>query len=262
MKKLLVVLLAVCMLFAFAACGSEPAVDDNPGAEGTDAGDNVLTMATNATFPPYEFYDGGQIVGIDAEIVGAVAEKLGMELEIVDMEFGSIIAAVQTGKVDLGAAGMTVTTDREKSVNFTTSYATGVQVVIVPVDSPITSIDDLMAEGAEYKIGVQQDTTGDIYATGDFGEDAIARYAKGPDAVMALTSGKVDCVITDNEPAKAYIADKPDLKILDSAYVTEDYSICVAKDNTELLDNINNALAELTADGTIDGIIAKYISAE
>ena len=163
-------------------------------------------MATNAEFPPYEFFEGGEIVGIDPEIAAALADKLGMKLVIDNMDFGAIIAAVQTGKVDMGMAGMTVTDERLESINFTMSYATGVQVIIVREDSDIKSVDDLFADGANYKIGVQQDTTGDIFATDDFGDANVDRYNKGADAVQALITGKVDCVIIDNEPAKAFVA--------------------------------------------------------
>lgn len=164
-----------------------------------------LKMGTNAAFPPYEFYQSEKIVGIDAEIAAAIADKLGMKLVIEDMEFGSIIAAVQTGKVDMGMAGMTVTDERKESVNFSTSYATGIQSIIVQEGSKITTVDDLYAEGAKYVVGVQQDTTGDIYATDDFGDERVQRFNKGADAVQALLTGKVDCVIIDNEPAKAFV---------------------------------------------------------
>lgn len=220
--------------------------------------DGVLTMATNAYFPPYEYYEGEEIVGIDAEIAKAVADKLGLELKIEDMEFDSIITAVQTGKADIGLAGMTVTDERKQSVNFSDTYATGIQVVIVTEDSDITSVDDL--EGK--KIGVQLSTTGDIYASDDYGEEFVEQYNKGADAVMALTQGKVDAVIIDNEPAKSFVAANEGLKILDTEYVTEDYAACINKENTELLDAVNGALAELKEDGTLQGILDKYITAE
>jgi len=168
-----------------------------------------LTMGTNADFPPYEFYEGGDIVGIDAEIAAAIADKLGKKLVIDNMDFGAIIAAVQTGKVDMGMAGMTVTDERLESINFSKSYAKGVQVIIVREDSDIKSVDDLFSGDKVFKIGVQQDTTGDLYATWDLEDENLAeidRYNKGSDAIMALTSGKVDCVIIDNEPAKAFVA--------------------------------------------------------
>lgn len=165
-----------------------------------------IHMATNAQFPPYEYYENEVIVGIDAEFAAAIADKLDMKLVIDDMEFDSIITAVQTGKSDFGMAGMTVTEDRLKNINFSESYATGIQSIIVPEGSEIKSVDDLFADGAEYLIGTQKGTTGDIYAEGDFGADRVMKYASGNEAVQALKTGKVDCVIIDNEPAKAYVA--------------------------------------------------------
>ena len=169
-----------------------------------------LIMATNAFFPPYEFYENEEIVGIDAEMAKAIADQMGRKLTIVDTEFGSIIGGVQTGKYDMGMAGMTVTEERQQSVNFSDSYATGVQVVILTEDSPIKSLDDLLDAGASYKAGVQQDTTGDIYLSdtpdnGGIGEDRVIRYKTGNEAVQALLTGKVDCVVIDQEPAKAYV---------------------------------------------------------
>ena len=225
----------------------------------------TLKMGTNASFPPYEFYDDetGEIVGIDAEVAAAICEKLGYELEIVDMDFDAIIPAVTTGKIDFGMAGMTVTEERMQSVDFTTSYATGIQVVIVKEDSAIASVDDLFAEGANHKIGVQQGTTGDIYCSGDIEEaglGTIERYKNGTDAVLALTSGKVDCVVIDNQPALKYVEANEGLKILDTEYAVEDYAIALAKDS-ELTAKINAALEELIADGTVQAIIDKYIVA-
>lgn len=227
--------------------------------------DNKLTMATNAAFPPYEYKDGDTIVGIDAEIAAKIAEKLGMELEIIDTEFGSIIGGVQSGKYDIGMAGMTVTPDRLENVNFTKTYATGVQVVIVKDGGNVSSLEDLGKDGI--KIGVQQDTTGHIYASdtpekGGYGEDAVISYKTGNDAVQALISGKVSAVIIDNEPAKSYVASNSGLKILDTEWLTEEYAIAVAKNNEELLTKINTALEELIADGTVQSIIDKYIPAE
>lgn len=168
-------------------------------------GKKEIHMATNAQFPPYEYYENEKVVGIDAEMAAAIADKLDMKLVIDDMEFDSIITAVQTGKSDIGMAGMTVTEDRLKNINFSESYATGIQSVIVPEDSEIKSVDDLFADGAEYLVGTQKGTTGDIYAEGDFGADRVMKYASGNEAVQALKTGKVDCVIIDNEPAKAYV---------------------------------------------------------
>ncbi|NCB73382.1 MAG: amino acid ABC transporter substrate-binding protein [Clostridia bacterium] len=276
LKKIFAAVLALTMLLALCACGasndaSATDVSAQPSAaattgygEFTTVKDGVLTMATNASFPPYEYYEGDKIVGIDAEIAAAIAEKLGLTLEIEDMEFDSIITAVNGGKADIGMAGMTVTPERQEEVNFTTSYATGVQVIIVPEDSDITSVDDLMAEGASHIIGVQRNTTGDLYTTWDL-EDAglatIDRYSKGTEAIMALVTGKVDCVVIDNEPAKAFVAENPGLKILDTEYIEEQYAGAIAKDNTALLDAINKALQELIDDGTVKSIVDKYIAA-
>lgn len=244
LKKIIAAVLALCMLCCFAGCGAK---------------DNTLTMGTNATFPPYEYVDDdGNIIGIDAEIAAAIAEKLGMELEIKDMEFDSLITACAGGSVDMVLAGMTVTDERKESVNFSDSYATGIQVIIVKEDSEIATVDDL--EGKT--IGVQSGTTGDIYCRDDYGEDSVKQYNNGALAVAALQNGQVDCVVIDNEPAKNFVAANEGLKILDTEYITEDYAIAVAKENTELLEKINNAMAELKADGTIDKIINKYIPAE
>lgn len=240
-----------------ASAASEASVTETTG-EYKLAADGVLTMGTNAAFPPYEYYEGDAIVGIDAEIGQAIADKLGLTLEIVDMDFGSLTAAVQSGKIDIAAAGMTVTEERLQNVDFTDSYSTGVQVVIVAEDSDIASIDDL--EGK--LIGVQDATTGHIYCSDDFGEENVVAYNNGAMAVQALKDGKVDCVVIDQEPAKNFVQVNEGLKILDTEYVTEDYAIAVAKDNTALKDAINAAMAELKEDGTIQGILDKYITAE
>ncbi len=256
MKKFLALLMVVAMIatcaLALTSCGKDAQEDD--GAQTA----TVIKMGTNAAFPPYEFKEGDEFKGIDVEIAGAIAKELGKELEIVDMEFDSIITSVQKGEVDFGMAGMTVTDERKLEVDFTASYATGVQVVIVPENSDIADLDGL--EGK--KIGTQLGTTGDIYSKDDYGEENVTSFSKGADAVIALKGGDVDAVIIDNEPAKAFVAENEGLKILDTEYAIEDYAIAVSKDKTELLDEINAALEKLTADGTIDAIIAKYISAE
>ena len=223
---------------------------------------DTLTMATNASFPPYEYYEGDQVVGIDAEIAYAVCAEMGYDLQILDLDFNAIINAVTSGKADFGMAGMTVTEERQQSVAFFISYATGVQSIIVKEGSPIASYDDLAAEGATYKVGVQMATTGHIYAEDEFGVDRVVLFDNGNDATMALKNGKVDCVIIDNEPAKAYVATNEGLVILDSAYAVEDYAACFAKDNTELVEKFNAALQKLIDDGTVAGIIGKYIKAE
>lgn len=271
-KKILCVVLAVVTVaLAFAACsgstdkeGTTAAPTDTKAA--LTATDGVLVMATNASFPPYEYKDGDDFAGIDVEIAGLIAEKLGLELKIEDVEFGSIIGGVQSGKFDMGMAGMTVTEKRKKSVNFTSSYATAVQSVIVKEGSAIASIDDLKGDGS-MKFGVQQDTTGDIYASdteenGGYGEANVIRYKTGNDAVQALITDKVDAVIIDNEPAKSYVASNEGLKILDTEYVQEEYAICISKDNDALLKAVNDALQELIDDGSVQKVIDKYISAK
>ena len=251
-KKLLSLVLVAAMALSVVACGGKKE-EAAPAAEGKE----VLVMATNAEFPPYEFYEGQEIVGIDAEIAAAIAEKLGYELKIEDMAFDSIIAAVSSGKADFGLAGMTVTEDRLTSVNFSDTYATATQVVIVTEDSPITGVADLDGK----KIGVQLGTTGDIYA-GDIAAATIERYNKGFEAVQALTQGKIDAVIIDNEPAKVFVAENEGTKILEEDFAVEEYAMAIAKENTELLEKVNVALAELTEDGTLQAIVDKYISAE
>ena len=196
------------------------------------------------------------------EIAAAIAEKLGMELEIVDTDFNAIIGDVQTGKCSIGMAGMSVTQERLQFVNFSESYASGVQVVIVKEDSEITSVDDLGAEGATWKIGVQEATTGAIYCADDYGADRVEPYKTGADAVEALKTGKVDCVIIDNNPAKAYVDMNEGLVILETEYTQEEYAIAVALENTELLEKINAALKELWEEGKIQEILEKYIPSE
>lgn len=244
MKKISAILLAVVLFMSTCALA------------------DTLIMGTNAAFPPYEFYEDGVIVGIDAEIAAAICEKLGYDLEILDMDFGGLISAVASGKIDFAMAGMTKTPEREQSVNFTVTYATGVQSIIVPENSPITCLDDLYAENAGYKIGVQQGTTGDIYCTDDFGPDNVLQFLTGADAVAALVVGKVDCVIIDNNPAKAFVDANEGLKLLETDYSEEEYAIAIALDNTELLSRIDAALEELIADGTIAEIVAYYIPVE
>ena len=281
-RKLMSVIIAASFCFGLASCSKTPAAS-SVASETTTAAESKasesetsaaeskaeiktvtagkLTMATNATFPPYEFHEGEKIVGIDAEIAKAVADKLGLELVIEDVEFDSIIAGVQSGKYDIGCAGMTVTEDRLKSVNFSTYYATGIQFIIVKEGSEIKKIDDLVK--GKYKVGVQSGTTGDIYMSdaenGGVGEDRIDRFKNGNDAVIALLAGKIDAICIDNEPAKAYVEANKGLSILSTPFTEEKYAIAISKDNEALLTAINNALDELTKDGTIAKIIEKYI---
>ena len=279
MKKIFAMVLAALLcLSLFAACGAENTPATTPATNGATEGtteatteatsaaaqfttveDGKLIMATNAFFPPYEYYEGEKIVGIDAEIAEAIAQKLGLELVINNMEFNSIITAVTTNAADFGLAGMTVTEDRLKEVDFSISYASGVQSIIVKEGSAITTVDDLYAEGVTYKVGVQLGTTGDIYASDDFGADRVTQYNNGNEAILALQKGDVDCVIIDNEPAKAFVAANEGLKVLDTAYAEEDYAACFALENDALREAVNTAIEELITDGTIDAIIEKYI---
>ncbi|MBR2313076.1 MAG: transporter substrate-binding domain-containing protein [Clostridia bacterium] len=275
MKKFLSLLLAVLLIastmVAFSACKKE---------------ENKLVMATNAAFPPYEFKDGDNFAGIDVEIAQKIAEKLGMELEIVDVDFGAVLTGVAEGKYDMGMAGITVTDTRKQTMDFSETYATGIQVIIVNDGSTITSLDDLFnfnddgdpvsLKNTGIRIGVQENTTGDIYSSDDItnwgfnnlnedgsvnGEDRVKRFKTGAEAVAALKNNQVDCVIIDNEPAKSFVAANTGIHILegDNEYAIEDYAICVKKGNSELLTKINDALAALKADGTIAAIVEKYI---
>ena len=267
MKKFMTMFLSLAMALSLAACGGKEAPTPAPEADGDTAAlptavAGTLSMATEATFPPYEFYDGDALVGIDVDVASAIAEKLGLQFEVVDIAFDSIVPGVQTGKYDIGMAGMTVNAERLEQVNFTDSYAKGVQVVIVKEGSAITSVDDLFAEGADNTVGTQTGTTGFIYATGDIqdaGLGTVKSFAKTTDAVEALKNDQVDCVILDNEPAKALVAANEGLTILDSAYADEDYAIAISKDNEALLEAVNGALNELIADGTLQEIVDNYI---
>ena len=291
MKKILALMLALCMVFALAACGeaasdpsaapeseapaseapaseapaseapaSEAPASEEPAADGefTTLVEGKLTMSTNAQFPPYEMTtDDGGFEGIDVEIATAIAEKLGLELDILDMDFDSALLAVQQGKSDIVMAGVTVNEDRLLVMDFTDSYATGVQVVIVKEGSDVTM--DNMGEGL---IGTQRGTTGNLYCTDDYGEEHVVAYDDGFTAVQALMNGQVDCVVIDNAPAQEFVKNNAGLTILDTEYAVEDYAIGLNKGNTALLDAINGALAELISDGTVQSIVDKYIPAE
>ena len=219
--------------------------------------DKTLVMATNAEFPPYEYYEGEEVVGIDVDIAKAVAEELGMELKIEDMAFDSVIPAVSSGKADIALAGLTVTDERKENLNFTDTYAKATQVIIVKEDSAIAGPDDL--EGK--KIGVQLGTTGDLYAS-DIKDAEVEQYNKGFEAVQATMQGKIDAVIIDSEPAKEFVAEAEGLKILDEAFTEEEYAIGIAKDNDELLEKVNKALKTLKESGKLDEIVAEYIKAD
>ena len=284
-KKVLAITMAALMAASLTACGggakettaaattAEEKAEDPTAAESKDetsaeaaeteaakeAAGGKLVMATNAEFPPYEYHDGDAIVGIDAEIAKAIADELGMELEIEDIAFDSIIPEIVSGKADMGLAGMTVTEDRMQSVDFSDTYAKASQKIIVTEDSEIASPDDLKG----VIVGVQLGTTGDIYVS-DLEADGttVERYSKGFEAVQALSQGKIDAVVIDGEPAKTFVAETEGLKILEESFTDEEYAIAVKKGNTELLEKINGALKTLKDNGTLDEIVAKYIKAE
>ena len=244
--------------------GSASGSVSNGDAAFTTVTPGKLTMSTNASFPPYEMVaDDGSFEGIDIEVAGAIAQKLGLELQVDDMGFDACLQAAQTGKSDIVMAGVTVTEERQAVMDFSNSYANGVQVVIVKEGSPIQTVDDLANANM---IGCQMGTTGYIFCSdtpenGGFGEDHVTPYDDGAAAVQALMNGQIDAVVIDNKPAQAYVAANPGLKILDGEFTNEDYAIGVAKGNTALLDAINDALEELSNDGTIQSIVDKYISA-
>lgn len=272
--------MAVVMALGLSACGGSNSAASSSAAgsvSGSASGSasngdpafttvtpGKLTMSTNASFPPYEMVaDDGSFEGIDIEVAGAIAEKLGLELQVDDMGFDAALQAAQTGKSDMVMAGVTVTEERQAVMDFSNSYANGVQVVIVKEGSPIQTVDDLANANM---IGCQMGTTGytfcsDTPENGGFGEDHVTPYDDGAAAVQALMNGQIDAVVIDNKPAQEYVAANPGLKILDGDFTNEDYAIGVAKGNTALLDAINGALEELTADGTIQSIVDKYISA-
>ena len=286
MKKALSLMTAAALVLSLAACGStassaasseaasseaasseaasseaasSEAASDTAAAELTTVEPGKLIMSTNAAFPPYEMTtDSGEFEGIDVETAQAIADKLGLELQIDDMDFDAALLAVQQGKSDMVMAGVTVTDERQNVMDFTDSYATGIQSIIVKEDSDIASVDDLAGK----KIGTQRGTTGYLYCTDDFGDENVVAYDNGLTAVQMLNNGQVDCVVIDNAPAKEFVAANPGLKLLDTAYVEENYAIGVGKGNTELKDAINAALEELKADGTLQAIVDKYITAE
>ena len=282
MKKLTALMLSSAMMLSLAACGgsastetvsSEAASSEAASSEAvsteeaasadaaavTTVNAGKLTMSTNAAFPPYEMTtDSGELEGIDIDVAAAVAEKLGLELQVDDMDFDAALLAAQNGKSDMVMAGVTVTDERLKVMDFSDTYAEGIQSIIVPEGSDIATADDLSGKA----IGTQRGTTGYLYCTDDFGEDNVIAYDDGLTAVQALNNGQVDAVVIDNAPAQEFVAANPGLKILDTAYAQEDYAIGVAKGNTQLLDAINGALEELQADGTLQAIVDKYITAE
>ena len=278
MKKFFAMLLAATMLLALSACGgksdstqtpAEPTQTESAPAEAAPAAAEPaadaaqlntgnagkLTMSTNAEFPPYESTDdAGQFIGIDVEIAQAIADKLGLELQIDDMDFDAALLAAQNGKSDIVMAGVTVNEERLAVMNFSDSYSTGVQSVIVKEGSTVT-LDNL----GDHMIGTQRGTTGNIYCSDDYGDEHVVAYDNGITSVQALVNGQVDAVVIDDAPARSLVAANNGLVILDTEYAVEDYAIGISKSNTGLLDAVNGALAELKADGTVQGIVDKYI---
>ena len=278
MKKITALMLSSAMMLSLAACGGSASTDavsseavssEAASSEAVSTAEAApaalttvtagkLTMSTNAAFPPYEMTtDSGDFEGIDIDVAAAIAEKLGLELQVDDMDFDAALLAAQNGKSDIVMAGVTVTDERQKVMDFSDTYAEGIQSIIVPEGSDIATADDLSGKA----IGTQRGTTGYIYCTDDFGEDNVIAYDDGLTAVQALNNGQVDAVVIDNAPAKEFVAANPGLVILDTSYAEEDYAIGVAK-GSSLKDAVNAALEELKADGTLQSIVDKYITAE
>ncbi len=264
MKKFLAAAMAVVMVLGIAGCSSskteEKTDDTNQEATTEEATGEVMVMGCSADFPPFEYYDedATTIIGFDVDMMQEICNRIGMTLEIQDMNFDSVVTAVQTGKITVGVSGITITDERKESVDFSDSYFTAAQSILVPKDSAIKSYQDLI--DGDYQVGVQLATTGDIMATEKLG-DRVNQYEKFGDALAALLAGKIDCMVLDTGVAKAY-ADANDLVVLDENFGTEDdieyYGIAVSKDNPELLEKINGALADMKADGFFDEITTKY----
>ena len=298
-KKLLALGLSLTMALSLAACGGNSGSSASGSSSNTDAStsqadasastgdgsaaagdygdfasslveEGKLIMSTNAQFPPYEMvadgegFNGTGFEGIDIEIASAIADKLGLELVIDDMEFDSALLAVQNNAADVMLAGLSYSEDRDQVMDFSDSYATGIQSVIDKEGSEVT-MDNL----GDYMIGTQRGTTGYLYASdtpenGGYGEDHVIGYDNGATAVQELINGTIDAVIIDNAPAQEYVSANADagLTILDGAWVEEQYCAAVDEGNEALLNAINTALNELIEDGTVQTIIDKYITAD
>ena len=265
-KKILALMLCAAMIFALAACGSSSSdtssgssSDDTEESASLTAEEGVIVFGTNAEFPPFEYVstsDGliGEYDGIDIAIAAAIGEALGLEVEINNMEFDSLLVALENGQVDAVIAGMTVTDERLEEVNFSTSYYAATQVMIVPEDSDITCAADM--EGKT--IAVIQGYTGEI-AVQELGFD-YESFKKGTDAILELVNGKADVVVIDSATAAKYIEDNEGLMIVEDedTFGNEEYAIAVNKENEELLEAINEIIEELLADGTIADLGDEY----
>lgn len=269
MKKITKILSLATALALFVGCGAK---DEEKAPEGSQAtspsvetaekagnsdlvSDGVIDIGTSADFPPYEFYEGEEIVGIDPDLAKEIGDKLGLEVKFHDMDFSAIVASVESGKLDVGMAGLTITDERKKQVNFSDTYAKSVQKVLVKKDSDIKKIEDLDGK----KIGTQLGTTGDIYAQDDFGEENVQAFAKYADAVLALQNGKIDAILLDEQTANKFNDANEDLNILETSYAEEEYAIAITKDNEKLLEEVNNLIKELKDSGKLDEIIGNYI---
>lgn len=299
MKKFLALLLAAVMTMSLlTACGSSETAEttettESAEAEGAEAADEaesteaetveaevveteeaaetaasealadgVLTVGTNAEFPPFEYVDdNGEPDGFDIALIKAIGEKLGVEVEVENMEFASLVSSIGS-KIDVAIAGMTVTDERKESVDFSNSYYEAVQYVILPADSDIATADDLTGK----TIGVQLGTTGDFIATDDIADSTVQQYNKAVDAVNDLINGRLDCVIVDKNPALVFESKfEGQVKAVDGAefgFGTEEYAIALPKGDTALVDAVNAALEEIKADGTFDELVKTYIEAE
>ena len=211
-----------------------------------------LVMATNAEFPPYEYISGTKIDGIDPEIIRRIAEKLGYELDIQNMSFDSVITAVQSGKADIAASGITVTEERKKRVSFTLPYVIAEQLIIVPKKSEIQSSEDLK----KVRVGVQHGTTGDLYISKNIKDPE--RFANAPVAIAALLAGKLDAVVIDSEPAHVFVRQRPELKLLPQPLTFEEYAFAINRKNSKLLNQFNAELAAMKKSGELEDIIAYY----
>ncbi len=268
-KNLILIAAAVSAMAILSGCGSkkeETSAANTTVAESSTAAEtkaseekSVLTMATNAEFEPWEFHDGDDIIGIDAEVAEAIADKLGMELKIEDMAFDAVIPSIASGKCDIGMAAISVTEERKASVDFSDSYAdSALQILVKKDNTEITGVDSL--EGK--KIGAQNGTTGDLKASDLVGDENVERFPSYFEAVQSLKQGKIDAIIIDKAPAKAFLSQNDDIMQAGEDLDLEEYAIAIKKGNTELQEKLNKAIEELKADGTFDKIVDKYIPAE
>lgn len=243
-KKLCAIIFTLCLLLPGKVQASSEKEDGK-----------VLDFGTSADFPPYEYYEGDEIVGIDPDILRAIGDYMGVEVRLHDMDFNNIIASIDSGKIDGGAAGFTVTEERKKSVNFTDSFTKTSQIIITRKDSDIKEVEDL---NNGVKIGTQLGTIGDTIAKDDFGEENVNSFNKVPDAILSLQNKKIDAVILDKNSAENFVNANKDLTIIETPYLEEEYAIAISKDNPELLEDMNEAIAALKESGEIDKIMDKY----